>query len=101
MYLHIIWYYMENFIGLKADWKERVSCAALVVRFLGIWQNYVILHSNLNLKQNFITRETFQYCPVLSLCSYDDWQQYSYLECPLDLTGTEAVEVYFRQMGPL
>eukprot|EP00112_Aurelia_sp_Birch-Aquarium-sp1_P024579 Seg783.10 transcript_id=Seg783.10/GoldUCD/mRNA.D3Y31 product="hypothetical protein" protein_id=Seg783.10/GoldUCD/D3Y31 len=88
---------------MEAGLKERVSYAALVVTFLGIWRNYVILHPNLNLKEHFITRETFQ--DILLSCHFAVMlisifgEKYSYLECPLHLTGTDAVEVYFSQNG--
>lgn len=103
MYLEIIWYYMEIFISMEAGLKERVSYATLVVTFLGIWRNYVILHPNLNLKDNFITRETFQdillSCHLAVMLISIFGEKYSYLECPLHLTGTDAVEVYFSQNG--
>ena len=102
-YLKIVWYYMEIFISLQANLKERISYAALVTTFLGIWRNYIILHPGLNLKENFITRETFQ--DVLLSCHFSVMligifaEKYSYLECPLHLTGTDAVEIYFSQNG--
>ena len=94
---------MEIFISLQANLKERISYAALVTTFLGIWRNYIILHPGLNLKENFITRETFQ--DVLLSCHFSVMligifpEKYSYLECPLHLTGTDAVEIYFSQNG--
>ena len=103
MYLQIIWYYMDIFISCKADLKERVSYAALVVTLLGVWRKYVLLHPNLNLKQNFITRETFQdiilscHFAVMMISLFSE--PYSYLECPLHLTGTDPVELYFSQNG--
>ena len=94
---------MEIFINLSASLAERVSDGALVVTFLGIWRNYVVLHPQMNLSTNFITRETYQdlllscHFSVILISTFGEL--YPYLECPLHLTGSECCEVYFSSNG--
>ena len=102
LYLEVIWYYMEIFISLSASLAERVSYAALVVTFLEIWRNYVVLHPEMNLSTNFITRETYQdllscHFSVILISTFGEL--YPYLECPLHLTGSDCCEVYFSSNG--
>ena len=96
---------MEIFVSLTATLSERVSYAALVVTFLGIWRNFIILHPELNLKNNFIIRETFQdvllYCHFAVILIPIFSEKYPYLECPLHLIGTDCVEVFFSSNGSI
>ena len=59
-FLTITYLYVEILVSLKATLYERVKNAATVVTFLDIWQNFIILEPDLNLKNNFLTRETIQ-----------------------------------------
>ena len=86
IYLEVIWYCMEIFVSLTATLSECVSYAPLVVTFLGIWKKIIVLHPELSLKSNFITRETFQnvllscHFAVILIAIFSE--KYPYLECP-------------------
>ena len=94
---------MEIFISLTASLYDRIKYAGFVVTFLGIWRNYLIFYPEYDLNTNFITRETFQdiilscHMAVNLIALFAE--KYSYLECALDLTGTDCVETYFSMNG--
>ena len=103
IYLEMVYYYMEIFISLTASLYDRIKYAGFVVTFLGIWRNYLILHPEYDFNTNIITRKTFQ--DVILSCHMAVnlitlfAEKYSYLECALDLTGTNCVETYFSMNG--
>ena len=103
VFLDIIYHYMEIFVSLRASLEERIANAGYVVHFLGIWRNYIIMSEDLCLLVNFISRETFQ--DVLLSCHFavmliiDFAENYPYLECPLQRTGTDGCEVFFSENG--
>ena len=60
IYLELVFYYMEIFISLEASLYERIRYAGAVTIFMVIWRKYVVMHAGLTLKDNCLTRETFQ-----------------------------------------
>ena len=103
VYLRLVWYYVEIFFSPVANLCTRIKYAALVSYFLGIWRNFTVLIPGLNLKSHLITRECFQdlllstHFAVMLICYYRD--NFPHLECPLHLTGSEPLEVYFSANG--
>ena len=103
VYLDVIYHYMEIFVSLPASLEERIENAGYVVHFLGIWRNYVIMSKDLSLCVNFISRETFQ--DVLLSCHFavmlviDFAENFPYLDCPLQRTGTDGCEVFSSKNG--
>ena len=97
--LELVNYYMEIFVSLEATLYERIKYAGAVVTFLGIWCNYVVLNPGLTLKDNFLTRETFQdvllsaHKAVMGISWFA--MNHNNIPCYLNLLGTDAVEVYF------
>ena len=103
IYLELVYYYMEIFVSLEATLYERIKYAGAVVTFLGIWRNYVVLTPGLTLKDNFLTRETFQdvLLSAHTAVMVISWFAINHnnIPCYLNLRGTDAVEVYFSQNG--
>ena len=98
-YLDVLYHYLEIFVSLRASLTERIEHSSYVVHFLGIWRSYIIMSRDLTLKENFLSRETFQdillSCHFAVLMIIDFGENYSYLECCLDRTGSDDCEVFF------
>jgi hypothetical protein len=103
VYLYLVWNYAEIFFSKDASLARRVQNAAYIVHFLGIWNNFIRQHKNLQLKSNFISRETFldtllsAHFAVLYIVYHRD--NHPELPCQLDVTGSEPCEVLFSQFG--
>ena len=99
-YLNVLYHYLEIFLSLRASLTARIEYSSYVVHFLGIWRSYIIMSRDLPLKENFLSRETFQdillSCHFAALMIIDFGENYSYLECCLDCTGSDGCEVFFR-----
>ena len=67
-YLYMTWRYVEIFYSLSASLLEGVISASFVCNFLRIWRFWVYQTGDLNLQQNFISRETYQ--DVLLSCHH-------------------------------
>ena len=99
-FLDIVYHYMEIFVSLKASLTDRIEYASYVVNFLGIWRNHIILSQDYTLRENFLSRETFQ--DVLISCHFavmlilDFADNYPYLDCCLERTGSDRCEVFFQ-----
>ena len=102
-FLDIVYHYMEIFVSLKASLTDRIEYASYVVNFLGIWRNHIILSQDYTLRENFLSRETFQ--DVLISCHFavmlilDFADNYPYLDCCLERTGSDGCEVFFSMNG--
>ena len=103
IYLKLVFYYMEIFISLEASLYERIRYAGAVTIFMRIWRNYVVMRAGLTLKDDFLTRETFQdvllstHTTVMVIAWFAEHHPNN--PCALPLLGTDAVEVYFSQNG--
>ncbi len=102
-YLELVYCYMEIFVSLEASLYDRIKYAGKVVSFLGIWRNFVSRSAELNLKENFLTRETFldvmlsAHTAVMVIAWFSE--KYPGMPCHLHLLGTDAVEVFFSLNG--
>ena len=103
VYLELVNCYMETFVSLEATIYERIKYAGAFVTFLGIWRSYVVLNPGLTLKDNFLTRETFQdvLLSAHKAVMVISWfaMNHNNIPCYLNLLGTDAMEVYFSQNG--
>ena len=102
-YLKVIWYYVEIFCSKVRTLYQRIVSAALVVHFLGIWNNFVLRDPRLTLKKNFISRETYQDTIIschfaVILISYMG-DNFADVDCRLDLTGSDNVESFWSDNG--
>ena len=102
-YLDVVCHYLEIFVSLRASLIQRIEYCSYVVHFLGIWRSYIILSKDLTLKESFLSRKTFQ--DILTSCHFavfmilDFGENYSYLDCCLDRTGSDGCEVFFSSNG--
>ena len=102
-YLKVIWNYVEIFCSKVRTLYQRVVSAALVVHFLGIWNNFVLRDPRLSLKKNFISRETYQdtiiscHFAVMLIAYMGD--NFGDVDCRLDLTGSDNVESFWSDNG--
>ena len=101
VYLDVIYFYMEIFISFRASLEDRIEYAGYVVTLLGIWRNFIVLSNEMSLRENLLSRETFQ--DVLLSCHFavmlilDFAENYQYLDCILHRTGTDGCEVFFSE----
>lgn len=102
-YLQMVWRYVEIFVSAKATLRDRIKHAGFIIHFLGIWHNYVKDHPRYSLQKNFLSRETYTdillscHFAVMMICYMRD--NFRYVDCRLDLTGTDVVETYFSVNG--
>ena len=102
-YLLICWKYVEMFYSLEANLLNRIKYASHVVNFLRIWRNWVYRTGNLNLKHNFVSRETYQdislscHHLVLFIMASRDFAP-DHPAC-LSKLGTDCCEEYFSANG--
>ena len=103
MYLKLVWYYVEIFISPTASLYQRIVYAGFVTHFLGIWRNFILRHPDLDLKTNFVTRESYQdallsvHTAVMIICFMRD--NFPNHECRLDLSGSDCCEEFFSING--
>ena len=102
-FLKVIWNYVEIFCSKVRTLYQRIVSAALVVHFLGIWNNFVVREPRLSLKKNFISRETYQDTIIschfaVMLISYMG-DNFADVDCRLDLTGSDNVESFWSDNG--
>ena len=103
MYLKMCWRFTEIYLSLVASLWERVMYASCVVNFLRIWRLWVHRTGNLTLKENFVSRETFQdvslacHHAVLVIRASRDFAP-MHPVC-LQKTGTDVCEDYFSANG--
>ena len=102
-YLKVIWNYVEIFCSKVRTLYQRIVSAALVVHFLGIWNNFVLREPTLSTKKNFISRETYQDTIIschfaVILISYMG-DNFVDVDCRLDLTGSDNVESFWSDNG--
>lgn len=60
IYLRVAWLYVEIFCSSVASLRRRITYTEIVNHFLAIWHDCIHRSEGLSLKQNFITRETYQ-----------------------------------------
>ena len=98
-YLKVIWNYVEIFCSKVRTLYQRIVSAALVVHFLGIWNNFVLRDPRLSLKKNFISRDTIISCHfAVMLISYMG-DNFADVDCRLDLTGSDNIESFWSDNG--
>ena len=102
-YLKVVWNYVEIFCSKVRTLYQGIVSAALVVHFLGIWNNFVLREPRLSLKKNFITRETYQdtiiSCHFAAMFISYMGDNFSDVDCRLDLTGSNrAVSSVFHRL---
>ena len=103
IYLHVVWLYVEIFCSSVASLRRRITYAAIVTHFLAIWHNYIHRSEGLSLKQNFITRETYQdiviscQFAVILICYMRD--NFPEQECCLELSGSDVLEDFWSKNG--
>ena len=94
---------MEIFCSSSATLTTRITYAAIVCTFLGIWRNWIVNTPRLTLKENFISRETYIdtllscHFAVSFICHCRD--NFPDLECHLEESGTDCNETYFSTIG--
>lgn len=102
-YLKLVWHYVEIFFSPVATLYTRIKYAGFFVTFLGIWRNFVNMHPGMNLRSSFITRESYidgmisAHFAVMLIVYFRD--NFPYLECRLDLTGSDCCEIFFSRHG--
>lgn len=103
LYLRMCWRFVEIYLSTAASLLERVTYASCVVNFLRIWRLWVHKTGHLTLKENFVSRETFQdislacHHAVLVIKATRDFAP-SHPVC-LRRTGTDVCEDYFSANG--
>ena len=102
-YLYVVWLYVEIFCSSVASLRRPIMYAATVTHFLAIWHNYVHQNERLSLKQNFITRETYQdvviscQFAVILICYMRD--NFPEQQCCLELSGSDCLEDFWSKNG--
>ena len=103
MFLVIVWYYVEIFCSPVATLKERIKYAAIVCHFLTIWRRWVMRQRGLTLKEHFLSKETYAdillscHFAVILICYFRN--NFPFLKCNLEDTGTDCVETFFSTNG--
>ena len=103
VFLKIVWYYAEIFCSPVAYLSTRIKYAGIVSHFLAIWHNWVKEQSDLELKRNFISNQS--YTDILLSCSFAVSlicymrDRYPTLPCNLSATGSDCVESYWSVNG--
>ena len=103
VYLRLLHYYVDIFHSPLLTLADRVRNASLVITFLGIWTNFIEKSPQLNIKENFLTRETYSdtliscHAAVSYICFMRD--NLSRLPCYLSEMGTDCCEKYFSRNG--
>lgn len=99
-----IWYtYINIFYSTTSSLYDRVRAAAHVLFFLRIWRGHIMQSPDLNLKQNFISREC--YCDISLSCHFAVLlistfrDHFPHLACLLNITGSDCCEVHFSGCG--
>ena len=102
-YLELLWFYIEIFFSFKASLIDRISHASYVANFLRLWRLWICQSHGVNLKDNFITRETYldlviscHFVVLLIKATRDFANGQPVL---LEKTGTDCCEDYFSQNG--
>ncbi len=102
-YIKMCWHYTEIFLSVSATLLDRVTHAGCVVNVLRIWRLWVHKCGQLSLKENFVSRETFQdisiSCQhaVLLIKATRDYAA-DHPVC-FHRTGTDVCEDYFSANG--
>ena len=103
LYLKMCWRFTEIYLSFTATLLERIMYASYVVNFLRIWRLWVHKTGHLTLKENFVSRETFQdvslacHHAVLIIKATRDFAA-QHPVC-LERTGTDVCEDYFSANG--
>ena len=103
IYLHVVWLYVEIFCSSVASLRRRITYAATVTHFLAIWHNYIHRNERLSVKENFISRETYQdvliscHFAVILICYMRD--NFREQECCLELSGSDVLEDFWSKNG--
>ena len=94
-----MWHYVELFYSLEASLLERVKYASYVANFLRIWRGWIHLSESKTLRENFVSRETYQdiiischHVVLIIMASRDFAPNHS--AC-LQKLGTDYCEEYF------
>ena len=103
IYIKILSHYLNIFHSPVASLQQRIHHASVVYHFLGIWHNFIVRSPGLHISTHFITTQTYKdvllsCSSVVSLIVYmrDNFPD---LQCRLDLTGTDCVEVFWSLIG--
>ena len=103
IYIKMCWRFTEIFLSVNASLLQRVINASCVVDFLRIWRLWVHRTGNVKLKENFISRETYQdvsiacHHAVQIIRASRDFAP-GHPIC-LNRTGTDVCEDYFSANG--
>ena len=102
-YRYVVWLYVEIFCSSVASLSRRITYAATVTHFLAIWHNYILRNERLSLRQNFITRESYQdiviscqFAVILTCYMRDNFPEQ---ECCLELSGSDVLEDFWSKNG--
>ena len=99
VYLRLLYYYIDVFHLPLLTVADHVCNASLVITFLGIWKNCIEKSLENNIKENFLTHET--YSDTLISChavvSYISFMRDNLprLPCYLSEMGSDCCEKYF------
>ena len=102
-YLSIVWMYVEIFFSPCCPLKDRIILASTVINFFAIWRNFILKTKGLTIKDNFISRQTYQdillscHAAIMLICYFRDICPNE--ECPIDLMGTNCCEDTFSSLG--
>ena len=103
LYLRLLHYYVDIFHSPILTLADRVRNASLVITFLGIWKNFIEKSPVLNIKENFLTRETYSdtmiscHAAVSYVCFMRD--NSPTIPCYLSEMGSDCCEKYFSRNG--
>ena len=103
VYLRLVWHYVELFYSLEASLLERVKYASYVANFLRIWRGWIHQSESKTLRENFVSRETYQdiilscHHVVLIIMASRDFAS-NHPAC-LQKLGTDCCEEYFSSNG--
>lgn len=102
-YLKLMRLYISIFADRTLPHLERVRRAGEVATYLSLWRGYIKATDGLCVKENFITRETYQdmliscHCAVLIIMAHRDTTPDQKLD--LSRTGTDCCEDLFSTLG--
>ena len=104
LYLQITASYIDIFLSPHMSLFKRVKAATKVSFFFHLWKLWLHLGVHMyNLATNFISRQTYLdiqlscHYSVLLIKLFQD--RHSHLEVPLSLTGSNACEIFFSEVG--
>ena len=101
-YLEIVWKYTEVFEGKYSTYYTKVKHCSYIANYLLAWRHWVNETPEFNLKEHFLTRETYLdtrlscHAVVLTLKVFND-SGCTY-KCPLCRCGSDVCECFFARV---